>query len=212
MNEPEPEKPQPPKPPTHHFIAPFLIAGVCGVLGVWLLSARPSFWGLAIGGLALADLLVGFAAGVLAFTLPVCLLILLGRPPIMTLSPLLPFREERAKWAEMRQRPMLSDDEFYKRFYADSGVVRQIPIRLRLVYATQLGMDRVLPGDKAIEFDSELDLADLLAVVEETFNVKLSDEETLKLDGSFDSIVRLVASKQTRSLPAVEQEEPPPQV
>jgi hypothetical protein len=31
----------------------------------------------------------------------------------MTLSPLFPSRQERAKWSEMRQRPLLSDDEFY---------------------------------------------------------------------------------------------------
>jgi hypothetical protein len=28
-----------------------VIAGVCGVLGIWLLHARPSFWGLTLGGL-----------------------------------------------------------------------------------------------------------------------------------------------------------------
>lgn len=56
-------------------------------------------------------------------------------------------------------------------------------------------MDRLWPADKATEFDSELDLAELLAEVEEEFKLQVSDEEALKLDESFDSIVRLVASK-----------------
>ena len=113
----------------------------------------------------------------------------------MNLSPLFRTKEERAKWREMRQRPMLSDDEFYERFYADTGIAKEIPVRLRRIYATQLAMDRVWPADKATECDSELDLAELLAEVEEAFNLEVSDEEALKLNESFDSIVRLVARK-----------------
>jgi len=131
MNEVEPEKPQPPKPSTLQLLAPFAIAGVCEVLGIWLLYARPSFWGLTLGGLPLTALLGGVVGAVLVFTLPVCLLILLGARPVMNLSPLFPTKEERAKWREMRQRPTLSDDEFYECFYAGTGIPKEIPIRLK---------------------------------------------------------------------------------
>lgn len=114
---------------------------------------------------------------------------------VMNLSPLFRTKEERSKWREMRQRPLLSDDEFYQRFYADTGIAKEILVRIRHIYATQLAMDRVWPADKATEFDSELDLAELLVEVEEEFKVEVSDDEALKLDGSFDSLVRLVARK-----------------
>jgi acyl carrier protein len=195
MNEAEPEKPQWPKPPTLHLITPFVIAGVCAALFVWSVYARPRFWGLTLGGTPLDALLIGIAGAILVFTLPVCILILLGHPPVMTLSPFFPSREQRAKWAEMRQRPGLSDDEFYERFYAGTGIAREIPLRLRRVYDGALGTDRVWPADKAHEFDDDLDLADLFFVVEKEFKVKVNKEEALKLDHSFDSIVRLVASK-----------------
>ena len=195
MSKSDPEQPQQSGATKLQLPAPFVIAGVCGGLGIWLLYARPSFWGFTLAGLPLAALLVGLVGAILIFTLPVCLLILFGARPVMTLSPLFPSQQKRARWAEMRQRPMLSDDEFYERFYADTGIAREIPIRLRRIYATQLAMDRVWPSDKATEFDGELDLADLVADVAEEFNVEVSNDEALKLDGSFDSIVRLVAGK-----------------
>lgn len=201
MNEADPEKPQQPKPPMLHLVAPFLIAGVCGVVGIWLFYARPAFWGFHLGPFPLFVVFFGIAGAILVFTLPVCLLILFGVRPVMNLSPLFWTKEERAKWAEMRQRPMLSDDEFYERFYADTGIAKEIPIRLRRIYATQLEMDRVWPTDKATEFDYELDLAELLAEAEEEFNVNVSEKEALKLDESFDSIVRLVAGKLGRGSP-----------
>ncbi len=195
MNESDPDKPQREGPSRPPLLAPFLVAGACGILGLWLLFARPGFWGFTIGGLPLGCLLGGVVGAVLVFMLPVCLLVLLGARPVVNLSLLLPTKEERARWREMRHRPLLSDNEFYERFYADTGVGREIPLRLRQIYATQLAMDRVWPAEKATEFDSELDFADLLAEVEEEFNVEVSDHEALRLDGSFDSIARLVASK-----------------
>ena len=78
-------------------------------------------------------------------------------------SGMLRSKEERAKWREMRQRPVLRDDEFFERFFGDTGIAREIPIQLRRIYATHLGMSRVWPADKATEFDSELDLVELPA-------------------------------------------------
>src|SRR5262249_25686582 len=75
--------------------------------------------------------MVTILAMVLVVDLPVCFLILIGRPPVMTLSPLIPSAEERARWREMRARPWLDDEEFWTLFYADSEIPKEIPLRLR---------------------------------------------------------------------------------
>ena len=138
---------------------------------------------------------MGILGTVLIFDLPVCLLILIGRPPLMTLAPLLPSADERRFRRAVHERPLLSDDEFYDRFYRDSEVPSHIPCRLRKIYAAQLGMDRVWPEDKATDFDGELDLADLLIDVADEFGVQFTDEEIKQMDGSFDSIVKCLAEK-----------------
>ncbi len=120
--------------------------------------------------------MVGILGTILVFDLPVCVLILIGRPPVMTLSPLLPSAEERRFQKIVRERPRLSDDKFHDRFYRDSGVPPHVPIRLRKIYATELGMDRVWPEDKATDFDGELDFADLVTTVADEFGVRLTEE------------------------------------
>jgi hypothetical protein len=56
-------------------------------------------------------------------------------------------------------------------------------------------MEKVWPEDKAAEFDWELDFGDVLARVESDFGVRFTKEEIRQIDGSFDSVVRLVARK-----------------
>jgi hypothetical protein len=168
-------------------VTPFVIAGVSGALIVCLWFVRPfggfDFW------------ILGILGTILIFDLPVCLLILIGRPPIMTLSPLIASAEERRFRRAVRERPRLSDDEFHNRFYKDTEVPRHIPIRLRKIYATELGMDGVWPQDKATDFDGELDFADWMATVADEFGVQFADQEIRQMDGSFDSIVKCLAEK-----------------
>ena len=91
----------------------------------------------------------------------------------------------------------MNDKEFYQRFYSDSGVPEEIPLRLRGVYAEQLGISRLLPQDRATDFDEELDFGDLLFAVAEEFSIGFSEREAKELAaaGTFDAIVRHVASK-----------------
>jgi hypothetical protein len=97
----------------------------------------------------------------------------------------------------MRQRPEIIDKEFYQRFYGDSGIPEDIPLRLRGVYAEQLGINRLLPHDKATDFDEELDFGELLFDVAAEFSIDFSEEEVTELAevGTFDAVVRCVASK-----------------
>ena len=142
---------------------------------------------------------------ILLVDIPLCVLTLIGYPVTMTLSPLIPSREEREKWREMRGRLPLSDDEFIEQFYSGTSVPRDIPLRLRQIYAHQLGMDKVHPKDLATDFDWELDLWELVLEVQDEFGVEFTKEEILKLDGSFDSIVRAVATKRFEQMTSHEQ-------
>lgn len=132
---------------------------------------------------------------ILFVDIPLCVLILVGYPATMTLSPLVSSAAERAKWREMRQRPQLSDDEFLERYYAATSIPRDIPLHLRSVYSEQLGIDRVQPDDIATDFDGELDLWDLAMEVQHVLGVQFTLEEVQQLAGSFDSFVRAVAAK-----------------
>ena len=102
-------------------------------------------------------------------------------------------------------RLLLSDDEFIERYYSERSIPRDIPLRLRQIYAHQLGMDKVHPKDLATDFDWELDLWELVLEVQDEFGVEFTKEEILKLDGSFDSIVRAVATKRVEQMSGHEQ-------
>lgn len=166
---------------------PFVIAGVSGPLlaCIWLFRPFGDFdsW------------MIGILGTILIFDVPVCFLILIGRPPVMTLSPLLAPAEERRFRRAVRERPRLSDDEFHDRFYKDAGVPQHIPIRLRKIYATELGMEGVWPEDKAMDFDGELDFGDLVAAIADEFGVQFTNQDLRTMDGSFDSMVNCLAEK-----------------
>lgn len=59
-------------------------------------------------------------------------------------------------------------------------------------------MDRVWPEDRVTEFDTELDLSDLLDRVADEFGIRISQEDIDRVDGSFDSLVRWVTGKLDR--------------
>ena len=99
---------------------------------------------------------------------------------------------------EMMSRPQLDDGAFYEACYGGSGIPEDIPGRVRKVYVEQLGdcWQGVRPGDNVCEAYADLDLAELLYEVEDEFGIKIPDEEMRRMDGTFDAIVRYVASHQ----------------
>jgi acyl carrier protein len=102
---------------------------------------------------------------------------------------------------ELADRPRLDDQAFYEAHYGSSGIPEDIPIRVRKVFVEQLGdcWKGVRPDDNVCESDPDLDLAELLYEIEDEFGIKIPDEEMRKMDGSFDSIVRFVASQRHSS-------------
>jgi hypothetical protein len=137
----------------------------------------------------------------LVITIPICVLYLIGCPPVMSLSPLLPSRESRAYKNELRKRPQLDDDSFFARFYGETDVPKDIPIGVRKVCMEEMDrlLSRIEPDDLLSALDDELGLAEVLHQVESQFGVKFSMEEMRALDGSFDSVVQLLKAKRCNS-------------
>ena len=91
----------------------------------------------------------------------------------------------------------MDDQAFHEAHYGGSGISEDIPIRVRKVYVEQLGdcWKGVRPDDNVCESDPDLDLAELLFEIEDDFGIKIPWDEMRKLDGTFDAIVRYVASQ-----------------
>jgi acyl carrier protein len=99
---------------------------------------------------------------------------------------------------KLAARPELDDQAFYEACYGGSGIPRHIPIRVRKVYVEQLGdcWKGLRPEDNACDVYSDLDFAELLYEVEDEFGIKIPIEEMKKMDGTFDAVVRFLASRQ----------------
>jgi acyl carrier protein len=91
----------------------------------------------------------------------------------------------------------LDDQAFYEECYGGSCIPEDIPIRIRKVFVEQLGdcWRGVRPEDNACDAYPDLDFAELLYEIEDEFEIKIPIEEMKKLDGSFDAVVRYVASQ-----------------
>ena len=98
---------------------------------------------------------------------------------------------------ELLSRPQLDDQAFYEAHYGSSGIAEEIPIRVRWVCVEQLGdcWKGVRPEDNVCEFEPDLDLAELVHEIEDEFGIKIPDEDINRMNGTFDEIVRYVASQ-----------------
>jgi hypothetical protein len=114
----------------------------------------------------------------------------------MTLSPLIPSAESRRFRRQLNERPALSDEEFYARYYEGSGVLRDIPDRLRrsLLDLDPL-LDRAIPSDFLYLLDDELDFANVLYLIEREFSLRFTEADNRGLDGTLDNLIRLVQSR-----------------
>jgi len=129
--------------------------------------------------------------------IPICVMYLIGRPVVMSLSPLIPSAESRAFRKRLAQQPSLSDTEFYRRFYAESGISGDFVARLRrCLYSLDPLIERATPDDNLSLLDDELDFVWVLELVEEEFGVKFVKETDYKiLDGTLGNLLHITYSK-----------------
>lgn len=174
-------------------LVPFLIAVPALIAAVTLCFASPL-------PRETRSIAFGIVGALLVFDLPVCVFVLIqwlatGEPPELSLSPLIPSREEREFRRNLRERPKLNDDEFYARFYADSSIPKHLAVQLRALLATQFGLDlgALHPLDNLIYADVELDWTYLMDEINEEFDIVVPEEMIGKLDGTFDSLLRCIA-------------------
>lgn len=111
---------------------------------------------------------------------------------------------EREYAETLRRRPRLTESEFYDAFYAETGIPRAIPARLRKLLESIIGDDlaALQPEDNIAMIYDGLDFADVLYRVEREFHLRIpltvfrppSDTpgafQTDPIDGTFDSLVR----------------------
>ena len=89
----------------------------------------------------------------------------------------------------------MDDLTFYGSFYASTDVPADVPRRLRPIYGTFFGIDatRLRPTDRPPE-TTDIDTVGLVRDIEAEFDVTIPDVDAEDIDGSFDSIVRYLAS------------------
>jgi hypothetical protein len=125
--------------------------------------------------------------------LPIAFLYLIGRPIVMSLSPLFPSAESRTFRQTLRDRPWLADAEFYARYFAGSGIPEDIVTRVRQSLARIDHLyERAVPSDLLYLLGDDLDFADVIAFVGKAFGVRLFKSDYDDFDGSLDNLVRQV--------------------
>jgi hypothetical protein len=105
---------------------------------------------------------------------------------------------------EMSRREPLTDEQYYERFFAHSGVPRDIPLRLRTLYAKYVRFPAalILPSDELTHLACDsLDVMELVWDIERAFGVRLTNEELATLDGSMYSIVACLIAKGVHTEP-----------
>jgi hypothetical protein len=130
----------------------------------------------------------------LCFTLPIAFLYLIGKPPVMSLSPFIDSAELRAYRSELKARPEIDDDAFFERFYSHTSIPRDISIRVRRLCVEQVDplFSRVQPTDKCWLLVEELDISPVIRILEQEFHVTLTAEVCATID-TFDSLVQYIA-------------------
>jgi hypothetical protein len=128
--------------------------------------------------------------------IPICVMYLIGKPVVISLSPLFSSAESRAFRKRLAERPQLSHEEFYSRFFADSGIPSEVPARLRNCLLTLDPLiNRAIPDDNLGLLDDELDFVCVLRLIEKEFGIKFAKADYKAVDGTLGNLLRLAWSK-----------------
>jgi hypothetical protein len=163
---------------------------LCGwVLGAWSTVNSPVFP-------KVQAVFLSVVGAWLFFSLPVAVLYLLGRPPVMSLSPLWPSSQMLAYWREVGARPVLTDEEFYTRFYQGSEIPYDIAAKVRHSLADlELLIERAYPTDVIAYADDELDFADVIFRVGRQFGVRFTKEDYPRFTGTLGNLIDQITER-----------------
>ena len=105
----------------------------------------------------------------------------------------------------IREREPLSDNEFYDRYFKAQSIPKEIPIRVRQIFAENLGIEfssRLkntddLSGELSFiwKFDSLADV-EIVMALEEKFVIKIKDEEARKMKSIQDIVMHVFCNQQ----------------
>jgi hypothetical protein len=125
--------------------------------------------------------------------IPICFFYLIGKPIVITLSPLVPSAESRAFKRQLQGRSDLSNQEFYTQFYHDSGIPADVPAWVRRsLWELDPLVERASPSDLLYLLDDELDWGDVLDIVGYEFGIRFANTDKEWLNGTLDNLIRLV--------------------
>jgi acyl carrier protein len=121
---------------------------------------------------------------------------------IATLWTWISFWPERRFRKELAKRERIDDATFVREFYSATDVPEDIPRRLKPIFCDffQIELGKLRPDDRPPEI-VELDTIQLILDIEKEFGVSIPDKDAEQINGSFDSLVRYLASR--RALPAL---------
>jgi hypothetical protein len=137
----------------------------------------------------------------LIVTLPIAFLYLIGKPPVITLAPLVDSAEARAYKRELKRRVPMDDAAFCEQFYPDDFCGQEIAVRLRRLCANFVHplLTKVYPHDLFYLACEELDLADLIFEIQMEFGLVFAPGDIEPIGGSFDwwvGVVKRAVAKQ----------------
>ncbi len=104
-------------------------------------------------------------------------------------------RTERMYKRKAESRELLTDDEYYERYYHRTDVERDVVVRVRKVVATQLAFTKVVPSDNICQMFLDIPFDEVVWDLAEEFGFQWTHEELSALDGSLNSLIRYVARK-----------------
>jgi len=99
---------------------------------------------------------------------------------------------------DLPTRELLDGHTFYQRFYANSGIREELVWRFICFQAEfwEVNPELIRPQDNySLAIGNGCSDAEFIAAMESKFEIEITDEECLQLNGTFDSLLRFIDAK-----------------
>jgi hypothetical protein len=90
----------------------------------------------------------------------------------------------------MNNRPLLTDADFHREYYANTAVTQDTCARIRRILCEQLRLSNTRPDDNVATLFPDLDIGEVCIEIGEDFGVSFPNSTIQILDGSVDSLLR----------------------